>query len=129
MKRGNKINYLCTTRSKNGIGEVSSKYGYDRDGKQFEADVQCHIDEYNKLYNEFVEWMENHGVTSDILSGLFRCYYEEFMEGGTIQSTVEREEELYTQFYEWIRNKGVDPRKYRGMFLHYYESLTEKQAG
>ena len=127
MKKGNKINYICTTRRKNGVGELSSKYAYDRDGKQFEADVQRHIEKSNKLYAEFVEWMENHGVTSNILGGLFRCYYEEFVERAPIESPIEREEELYTKFYGWIKNKGVNPRKYRGMFLHYYEELSEKE--
>ena len=26
--------------AKSGVGEVSSKYGYDKDGSQFEADVK-----------------------------------------------------------------------------------------
>ena len=28
------------------VGEVSSKYGYDRTGEQFEADIQRHIEDH-----------------------------------------------------------------------------------
>ncbi len=62
------------------VGELSSKYAYDKDGKQFEADIQQHIDNYDKLYSEFKEWMSVHNVTPDKFRGLFRRYYAEFIE-------------------------------------------------
>ena len=31
------------------VGELSSKYAFDRDGKQFETDILRHIDETEKL--------------------------------------------------------------------------------
>lgn len=40
------------------VGELSSKYAYDKAGEQFEQDIQRHIDESEKLYAEFVEWMK-----------------------------------------------------------------------
>lgn len=61
------------------VGELSSKYAYDKEGKQFEADIQRHIDESEKLYAEFVEWMKNKGVTPDKFRALFRRYYDEFI--------------------------------------------------
>lgn len=67
-------------RPKSGIGDPSSKYGYDKDGKQFEADIQRHFDESEKLYSEFVEWLKSHNVTPDKFRALFRRYYSEFIE-------------------------------------------------
>ena len=61
-------------------GDPSSKYAYDPHGKQFEADIQRHIEEGEKLYAEFVEWMKTKAVTPDNFRGLFRRYYEEFCE-------------------------------------------------
>lgn len=63
------------------VGELSSKYAYDRDGKQFEADIQRHFDEIEQLYADFVEWMKSKGVTPDKFSGIFRRYYDEFLGG------------------------------------------------
>lgn len=63
------------------VGELSSKYAYDRDGKQFEADIQRHIDESEKLYADFVEWMKSKNVTPDKFRVLFKRYYDEFIGG------------------------------------------------
>lgn len=63
------------------VGELSSKYAYDRDGKQFETDIQRHIDESEKLYVEFVEWMKTKDVSPDKFRALFRKYYDEFIKG------------------------------------------------
>lgn len=70
--------YMCKF-VKNGIGDPSSKYAYDRNGKQFEADIQRYIYESEKLYVEFVEWIKNKGVTPDKFRALFRRYYDEFI--------------------------------------------------
>ena len=70
--------YVCKF-VKNGIGDPSSKYAFDRNGKRFEADIQRHIDESETLYVEFVEWMKNKGVTPDKLRALFSRYYDEFI--------------------------------------------------
>ena len=72
--------YVCKF-VKNGIGDPSSKYAFDKDGKQFEADNQRHIDVSEKLYVEFVEWMKNKGVAPDKFRALFRRYYDEFIKG------------------------------------------------
>jgi hypothetical protein len=63
------------------VGELSSKYAYDRDGKQFEADIQRHIDEIEQLYADFVEWMKSKNVTPDKFRRLFKRYYDEFIGG------------------------------------------------
>ena len=63
------------------VGELSSKYAFDRDGKQFEADIQRHIDETEKLYSEFVEWMKSKDVSPYKFRALFRRYYDEFIKG------------------------------------------------
>lgn len=79
MKRGKKIPYICTVNTR-GVGELSSKYAYDKDGKQFEADIQRSIERTEKLYAEFVEWIKSKDVDPSIFRGLFRRYYEEFIE-------------------------------------------------
>jgi hypothetical protein len=61
------------------VGELSSKYAYDKDGKQFEADVQRHIDENEKLYKEFKMWIKRKNVTPEKFRSLFVRYYEEFI--------------------------------------------------
>ena len=63
------------------VGELSSKYAFDKDGKQFEADIQRHIDESEKLYAEFTEWMKSKDVSPDKFRALFRKYYDEFIKG------------------------------------------------
>lgn len=65
--------------AKKGVGEVSSKYGYDRDGSQFEADVKAHQERYAALYAEFVEWMKTKDVSPDYFRYMFTRYYEEFL--------------------------------------------------
>lgn len=62
------------------VGDPSSKYGYDKDGKQFEEDIKNHIDQNEKLYSEFKEWLKSKNVTPDKFRGLFRRYYSEFIE-------------------------------------------------
>lgn len=61
------------------VGELSSKYAYDKDGKQFESDIQKHFDEAEKLYIRFKEFMKSEGVTPDKFRALFRRYYDEFI--------------------------------------------------
>lgn len=62
------------------VGELSSKYAYDKDGKQFEADIQRHIDDTEKLYQEFKEWIKSKNVDPDKFRRLFSRYYQEFIE-------------------------------------------------
>ena len=62
------------------VGEVSSKYGYDKDGKQFEADMKKRIEDSNRLYAEFVDWMKSKEVTPDKFRYLFMRYCEDFIE-------------------------------------------------
>ncbi len=72
------MNKFSQKRSRN-VGEVSSKYGYDRTGEQFESDIRRHIEEGEALYSEFVEWMKSRNVTPDTFRNLFSRYYEEFI--------------------------------------------------
>lgn len=65
-----------TTRN---VGEPSSKYGYDRGGKQFEADIQAHRDRSDFLWSEFVRFMKDHQATPEEFRGMFLRYYEEFL--------------------------------------------------
>ena len=62
------------------VGEPSSKYGYDRDGKQFEADLKAHEERHNYLWAEFIGFMKSHDVTPPELRAMFTRYYEEFLE-------------------------------------------------
>lgn len=61
------------------IGDPSSKYGYDRDGSEFEADIQKHFEDAEKLWNDFVQWMKDNDITPDKLRWLWLRYYEEFV--------------------------------------------------
>ena len=70
--------YVCKYVN-NGIGDPSSKYAFDKNGKQFEADIQRHFEESEKLYLEFKEWMKSKDVTPDKFRELFRKYYDEFI--------------------------------------------------
>ena len=76
--RNTKVN-VCRIK-KNGVGEVSSKYGYDRDGSQFEADIKANQERAAALYADFVEWMKTKDVSPDAFRYMFARYYEEFME-------------------------------------------------
>lgn len=66
-------------KSYKSVGDPSSKYGYDKNGVQFQADIQKHIDDYEKLYEDFKEWMKCKNVTPDAFRNLFKKYYEEFI--------------------------------------------------
>lgn len=70
---------ICTIK-KRGIGEVSSKYGYDVDGKAFEADMQRHLDESEQLYSDFVEFMQTRHVDPEKFRYMFSKYYAEFID-------------------------------------------------
>ena len=62
------------------VGELSSKYAYDRDGSQFEADMKRHAERAEFLWNEFVEFMKSHDVNPRELRSMFTRYYEEFLQ-------------------------------------------------
>lgn len=61
------------------VGDPCSKYGYDRNGEQFERDMQAHAERYEWLWNEFVSFMLSHDVRPDELRSMFTRYYEEFL--------------------------------------------------
>lgn len=65
---------------KNGIGEPSSKYGYDRTGLQFEKDILEKQERFEFLYKEFVKFMQSHDVDPRLFRAMFTRYYEEFIE-------------------------------------------------
>lgn len=64
---------------KGGIGEPSSKYGYDRTGEQFEKDIQANIERYEALWNDFVEFMKSRNVDPRAFRRMFTRYCEEFL--------------------------------------------------
>ena len=66
---------------KGGIGEPSSKYGYDRTGEQFDADIQANNARMETLWNDFVEFMQSHEVDPRKFCFLFVRYHEEFLKG------------------------------------------------
>jgi hypothetical protein len=63
------------------VGDPCSKYGYDRNGEQFEKDIQAHIDRADFLWNEFVEFMKSHNATPSEFRSMFTRYYEEYLKG------------------------------------------------
>jgi hypothetical protein len=54
------------------VGELSSKYAYDRDGKQFEVDIQAHFDKLSADYAALIEWAQERRITPDDLKSLLR---------------------------------------------------------
>ena len=64
---------------KNGIGEPSSKYGYDRDGSQFDADIERNNQRNEYLWAEFVAFMVFNDVKPSELRTMFTRYYEEYL--------------------------------------------------
>ncbi len=66
---------------KGGIGEPSSKYGYDRTGAQFDADIQANNERAEALWNDFVDFMQTHEVDPLMFRRMFARYNEEFLEG------------------------------------------------
>lgn len=64
---------------KNGIGEPSSKYGYDRGGSQFDADIERNNQRNEYLWAEFVAFMVFNDVKPSELRTMFARYYEEYL--------------------------------------------------
>lgn len=71
--------HKCTFAKHGKVGEVSSKYGYDKDGKQFEADIQASLDREEYLWRAFVSFMKEHAVDPRELRGMFTKYYNEYI--------------------------------------------------
>ena len=67
-----------TTRN---VGDPCSKYGYDRNGEQFNADMQAHEEKARFLWGEFVKFMKSHDVDPRYFRVMFLKYHEEFFEG------------------------------------------------
>lgn len=68
---------------KNGIGEPSSKYGYDRDGSQFTADIEANNKRYEENWEAFVEFMISRNIDPRAFRNMFTRYYEEFLKEET----------------------------------------------
>lgn len=64
---------------KNGIGEPSSKYGYDHTGLQFDKDIQEKQERFEFLYGEFIKFMQSHDVDPRLFRSMFTRYYEEYI--------------------------------------------------
>lgn len=62
------------------VGELSSKYAYDYDGSQFEADIKAHKERHEFLWNEFIGFMKSHNVDPRELRSMLTRYYEEFLQ-------------------------------------------------
>ena len=60
------------------VGELSSKYAYDRDGKQFEADIQGHIDRAKNNYNALINFAKDHDLEPRQLKTMLIKLIEEF---------------------------------------------------
>lgn len=54
------------------VGELSSKYAYDKNGEKFEADIQSHIDKWDEDYNALKEFAKSRGILPDKLRHLLR---------------------------------------------------------
>jgi hypothetical protein len=63
------------------VGELSSKYAYDKDGTQFDADILSKIERSEQLYNDFVKFMKERNVIPSELRTMFTRYYEDFLKG------------------------------------------------
>ena len=61
------------------IGDPSSKYGYDRNGEQFNRDMQKHVENGKRLYNEFKDWMKAKEVDPRTFREMFVRYHDEFI--------------------------------------------------
>ena len=68
-------------KSYRNVGEPSSKYAYDKNGTQFEADIKAQIERTEQLYNDFVQFMKERNVIPCELRLMFTRYYEEFLKG------------------------------------------------
>lgn len=71
--------HKCTIAKRGKVGEVSSKYGYDKGGAQFNADMEKHRARAEYLWSEFVEFMKSHDATPQDFRTLFTRYYDEFI--------------------------------------------------
>ena len=60
------------------VGELSSKYAYDKDGKQFEADIQAHIDRARDNYNALIEFAKERNLEPRQLRKMLLRLIEEF---------------------------------------------------
>jgi hypothetical protein len=63
---------LAKFRSKpyKSVGDPSSKYGYDKAGKQFEKDIQAHTQRHEENYSALIEFAKNRGLTPEDLRRL-----------------------------------------------------------
>ncbi|MDE6200342.1 MAG: hypothetical protein K2M47_00710 [Clostridiales bacterium] len=71
--------YKCTITKRGQIGDPSSKYAYDKDGSQFNADMEKHHARAEYLWAEFVAFMKSHEVDPQELRTIFTRYYDEFI--------------------------------------------------
>ena len=68
-----------TIRRSRYVGEPSSKYGYDRTGEKFNADIQANNDRAEYLWNEFIKFIISHDADPREFRRMFTRYYEEFI--------------------------------------------------
>lgn len=60
------------------VGDPSSKYGFDKDGKQFERDIQANLQRWEKDYASLIEFAKKQGLTPDRLRHLLHRLIDEF---------------------------------------------------
>ena len=70
---------VCTIAKNGSVGETSSKYGHVKGGETFIADLEAAKERYEKLWSDFVEFMESTGADPRTFRYLFLRYYEEFI--------------------------------------------------
>lgn len=77
MKNNDRVGIV---KRKRRVGELSSKYAYDYDGSQFDADMLAHQKRAEFLWSAFVDFMKQNKVNPRELRYMFTRYYEEFVE-------------------------------------------------
>ncbi len=60
------------------VGDPSSKYGYDKGGKQFEKDIKAHIQRSEENYSALIEFAKSRGLTPESLRKLLFRLIQEF---------------------------------------------------
>ena len=60
------------------VGEVSSKYGYNPG--QFDQDLEARKARSDALWEDFLGWVKEHGLTPDEARRLLLRLHEEYLE-------------------------------------------------
>lgn len=105
MKRGRNRPYQCTI-NKNGIGDPSSKYAYDRKGEQFEADIQRHIDKGEQLLQYSTTTEPIQAVAPKPKKTYVTLYIIMVWDAGGMQMYTTKDSKRYIAFLKEITAQG-----------------------